>query len=303
MDTKSGSNLCPICDMTVFVKIHGFVHFPCEHVFHSACLISENIPKEIAHECPLCNKTVSKLNRLTSITLDTARSLGVSHCVRDVRGEARLELIHYIANRRYKHDLKKLKKKEKSNPKLKQENESNLLDWMPVAFLNRDGNDSNDDEENDLVTTEKTERLLKKCTRVDKLLMKGISFTVITTTGMDLSDLFNCGYNIIDFLILDAKWNELLEFGLTAKHFILFKSLIDINSLITYYKLDYKNIFIQLCDHSFDNMALLGLKFEDMKTINFNGDKLRKRGTEISMIKQSALYKTLGEQEWKALRF
>lgn len=293
----SGQNkiidMCQSCEESINAE-QIYVTYPCGHMVHLFCLYQRESIEFCVAECPICVPNIGEVCReqsehtcLLNAYQTTTMGLNIGISLKDVLNDMKMDLVKDLCTKKYRQKVHELEDiAEKAN------NNFGLFKWNKSQ-----SNKAEMGFKGDLSA------MISSKENIVSLVTKRVTWTDISLASIPIDTLFESGYTVIDCMLLYASWDQLLASGLRPQLFAKYKKSIDITSIIEYYDLVQKDIYINLCERDFDTMATLGLSFQDMKRIKFTKHKCNLDGISEKTIMESKLWEVLQPQEWKELGF
>lgn len=297
--TPKKSIVCSLCEVDI-LKQHVYVAYPCKenHRFHLMCLHSYEEISDCLDVCPACEDPRAKKCHVNEKHIclmksyeGVKRSLNVGRNIRDVLDDIRIDSLLSLANTKYKDKQKEYEALKNSDPS-QTGGFFSLLNWRTKVV---------ETEYQDIGYRGNVMSLIKAKENISVMVLKGISWRSLVQENINVNVLFGAGYNILDCFLLGASWDDLLASGLTSSTFIEFEKLVDITSLIHYYGLRFYQLYSDLCNYRMNEMANLGLKYDDFLAMEFSVEKLFKRRLGIVSITNSDLWNCLTVEQWDSL--
>lgn len=224
------------------------------------------------------------------------RSLAAGTNFKEFKSDIKLTAIESIVITKYRKHIEAIGKLKEGKRALKTKKSTGK--WLPF--------DWNSKNEESTATQEKRKPLLKLIQiheDIAIIVSKKYTMRDIISEKIGVYQLIDHGYNMIDWFLLKATWKELLDNGLDPQCFEKYHLMLDISSMIDYYGINIKDIFVDLCDGSLDSMSCLRMNSKDMTKIGFIPSTATKLGITLKILKKSKMWPSLTVEDWTALGF
>lgn len=289
--------VCPLCGLETLEE-QVRVMFPCsnKHTIHMQCLLSRENIRGALDECPGCEDfqkncvITDKHTCLLKSYNNIKQSLNIGRSQDDILNQVKIGLIKTLAQDKYKTKVPEFES-------ISIRSETYVGGYLSDLFNWGTGNKKKT-ENDDIGFTGSVLRMINAREKSTALYFKNVTWKDVIHENIDIETMFEKGYTILDFFILQATWEDLLTSGLSYDLFEKYKDRVDITSLIIYYHLNFIDIYKDLCESNFSYMAKIGLTFQDFVDMKFNVNDLRLKGLSAASIVNSDLYRCLTMEQW-----
>jgi hypothetical protein len=290
---------CSSCSGLIQNQYQNYAVFPkCNHAFHMPCLINRENHCNPADGCPMCyyksNEEMAS-RKLFDTVKDCQRYLSAGVSLKQYKSDLKMAAIEDIVMSKYKSQLDKINKVKEGKKKTKKVNK-----WIPFDWTLRHSEKS---EEIEVYNRSSIKALISGHEDIVLITIMKYTMADVLEERLNIFFLIENGYNMIDWFLLRASWGQLLSLGINPDCFATYFIMVDISSVIDYYKLGFKDIYNDLCHCSLDDMAKLRMTVDDLKTINFIASRTKKAGITTTTLKKSAMWSTIAVQAWQELEF
>jgi len=283
---EDNNEYCALCNLPINAN-GGFSKETCGHVFHTSCLFQ--MTSRCYRFCPLCKSNQSLTTADISgelIPLDFGDDRNVDRLIsmREACGYTfefpHSDALNYanITSRNFmEYDGKYSTSVSNYDGKRGIKNGLDSLVSRYNMVEKREKLYGLDLETNPII-------LLKHKTQSHMLLRKNIDMKAIIRAGITLEYMLGKKYNLLDFIVLRATYQDLLTMGLCAGLWKSHSKLLPFMDTIHTFNLNFMNVYVQICREQFDEFIFLQFDANDMRQLHVSVAVLIEIGVDKHML-------------------